>query len=405
MRVLAHLACAHCGAPVPLTTADSTRCPSCQQVVQVPEQHRAARRDTELILTNEAAARRWLDAAGQQPSKLLSAFTFLDSSAFWTLVFPVLFVPLSLCLTPLLVPFLVAKLARVRSADVWADTTQVAVNVGLPFVVLLLGLLAAGFAKKRSLARAGLQAALAARPPSGAGGPWSCRACGAPLTSSPSALSARCDYCQADNLVRLSQGRLEAVRRRRDALTEVVRRAEKDWRALRAELRASLLARAALGVVLVALPTVPILASTPTSASAADFDLTKPPDQMPSFAAHRAASATEACTPARINRVVRTSGPCLEEGCPAYLLTSPLAGETLEVQGNALPAGTALRLEPRKQRMLDSVWASAPTLTTAEPGQRISIPVKEGGWYRLLLLVPGTRPGQALEFCLRQAPR
>lgn len=404
VTVLERLVCPQCGGPVPLSTADTTRCPSCQHVVSVPEQHRAARRDTELVLTNEAAARRWLERTGKEPSKLLAPFTFLDGGAFWGLVFPFLFIPLGVCLSTMLVPAVMAAVAHVRIVDVWDDTRQAAVSIGLPFVLLLGGLLLGGFAKKRTLARAGLQAALAARAPSGPSGVWGCRACGAPLVIATDALSARCDYCQADNLVRLSQGRVEAVRRRRDVLSDLVKKAEKDWKTIRSDLRTSLLMRTVFGVGLIALLTVPILGSTPRSASLSDFDLTKPPNEMPSFAEHRRTSPTDPCTPTRLTTYVRAVEPCDEVGCRAYVLTSPLAGETLEVQGDALPAGTRMRLEPRQMRMLDSTWATAPMITTSTDAQLVHFPVAEGGWYRLRLAVPGTSAGELLRFCVRQTP-
>jgi hypothetical protein len=389
---------------VPLTTADTTPCPSCQHVVSVPEQHRAARRDTELVLTNEAAARRWLDRAGREPSKVLSAFTFLDGGAFWGGVFPVLFLPLGVCSSTMLVPAVMAAVAHVRIVDVWDDTSQTAVSIGLPFVVLLVGLLLGGFARKRTLARAGLQAALAARAPVGVSGVWGCRACGAPLAIAPTTLSARCDYCQADNLVRLSQGRVDAVRSRRDKLASIVRRAEQDWKSVRADLRTSLVMRTIFGLGLIALPTVPILASTPSHASLSDLDLTKPPNQMPSFEAHRKSSWTDPCTREGFSASVRMEEPCDEAGCRAYVLTSPLAEETLEVQGRALPAGTRVCLEPRKVRMLDALWAAAPCIATESDEQLVHLPIAEGGWYRLHLAVPGTARGQFLRFCVRQAP-
>lgn len=405
VTVLERLVCPQCGGPVPLTTADTTPCPSCQHTVSVPEAHRSARRDTELVLTNEAAARRWLDRAGKEPSKLLSAFTFLDGGAFWGCAFPLLFIPLGICSSTMLVPSVMAAVAHIRIVDVWDDTRQAAVTIGLPLVLLLVGLLLGGFGKKRTLARAGLHAALAARAPSGAGGVWGCRACGAPLVIATDALSARCDYCQADNLVRLSQGRVDAVRSRRDALASVVRKAEKDWRSIRSDLRTSLVMRTVFGVGLIALLTVPILASTPSHASASDFDLTRPPNQMPSFEAHRKSASTAPCTPTRLTTYVPAVEPCDEVGCRAYVLTSPLAGETLEVQGDALPAGTRLRLEPRKMRMLDSTWAAAPMIATSTDAELVSFPISEGGWYRLRLAVPGTTAGQLVRFCVRQAPR
>lgn len=400
---LERLSCSHCGSPVPLTSEAETSCPACQTKVAVPERHREARRATEQVLTNEASARSWLERAAHEPPAIFSLFTFLDGGLFWGLVFPAIFLPMGVCLSTTLVPALIRTVAHVRIVDVWADTTQGALSVGLPFIVLTLGLLISGFARKRVLAQAGLQAALAAKPPVKALGVWSCRTCGAPLTVGAKDFSARCDYCDSDNLVRISERWLGEVQRRRDRLAAVVSKADKDWRTLRAELRTSLLLRSIFGVGLIALVTVPILGAKPSYASPSAFDVTKPPNEMPSWTEHRKSAPTSECTPTRITAWLQGKGPCDERGCHFFALTSPLAGERVEVQGSALPRGTVVMLEPRLMRFLDSIWAPANELTTTSDAQLVSLPVREGGWYRLHLIVPDTRERQILRFCVRQA--
>lgn len=399
---LERLSCAHCGSPVPLSSEAETTCPACQAKVAVPERHREARRATEQVLTNEVAARRWLERAAHEPPAIFSLFTFLDGGLFWGLVFPAIFLPMGVCLSTTLVPALIRSVAHVRVVDVWADTTQGALSVGLPFLVLTLGLLISGFARKRVLAQAGLQAALAAKPPVKASGVWSCRTCGAPLTVRAKDFSARCDYCDSDNLVRISERWLAEVQRRRDRLAAVVSKADKDWRTLRAELRTSLLLRAIFGVGLIALVTVPILGAKPSYASPSTFDVTKPPNEMPSWDEHRKSASTSECAPTRITAWLQGTGPCDERGCHFFALTSPRAGERVELQGNKLPRGTVVMLEPRLMRFLDSIWAPASELTTTSDAQLVSLPVREGGWYRLHLIVPDTQERQVLKFCLRQ---
>lgn len=368
----------------------------------MPERHRQARQATEQVLVNEAAARRWLERAGHEPWAVVRLFTFLDGAFFWAFVLPGLFLPLGLCLSTTMVPAVLAKVLRYRIVDVWADTTQGALSVGPPFGVLAVGLLIAGFAKKRGVTQAGLHAALGARAPSTEGGVWGCRSCGAPLAVAANAFSARCDYCDCDNLVRLPEAWLAEVRKRRDRLAEVVRTAEKDWRALRSSLRTSLILRAVFGLGLLAVVTVPILGARPTFESLSTFDVTKPPNLMPSWDDHRRSQATSECTPDRLSAYLYAKGPCSDaHGCHFYALESPLAGETIEVQGRVLPAGTVLSLEPRVMRFLDSTWAPAPEMTTTSDAQLVQFPVSEGGWYRLHLTVPGTSEGELLRFCVR----
>lgn len=248
------------------------------------------------MLANEVAARRWLERAGHEPPAILKVFTFLDGGLFWGLVFPAIFLPMGICLSTTLVPAFIRSVAHVRVVDVWADTTQGALSVGLPFVVLALGLLISGFARKRVLAQAGLQAALAAKAPERAGGVWSCRTCGAPLTVGAEDFSARCDSCDSDNLVRVSERWLSQVQARRDRLSAVVSKANKDWRALRADLRMSLVLRTIFGAALIALVTVPILGARPSYASLSTFDVTKAPNEMPSWTEHRKSAPTSECT-------------------------------------------------------------------------------------------------------------
>ncbi|MBM4779949.1 MAG: hypothetical protein GQE15_19765 [Archangiaceae bacterium] len=396
------MTCAHCGSPVPLSSEAETACPACQTKLLVPERHREARRATEEVLANEVEARQWLERAGHEPPAILRVFTLLDGGLFWGLVFPAIFLPMGICLSTTLVPVLIRSIAHVRIVDVWADTTQGALSVGLPFLVLTLGLLISGFARKRVLAQAGLQGALAAKAPAKAAGVWSCRSCSAPLTMGAKAFSARCDYCDSDNLVRFSDRWLSQVQARRDRLIAVVTKASKDWKALRADLRMSLLLRTIFGAGLIALVTVPILSAKPSYASPSTFDVTKPPNEMPSWVEHRKSAPTSECTPTRITAWIQGKGPCDERGCHFFSLTSPLAGERVEVQGSTLARGTVVMLEPRIMRFLDSIWAPANEFTTTSDAQLVQFPVGGGGWYRLHLIVPDMQERQILRICVRQ---
>jgi hypothetical protein len=68
---------------------------------------------------------------------------------------------------------------------------------------LMIALLVWSLFGERVDARRDLQAALASKPPTTAGGAASCRHCNAPLVVAPGALGARCEHCGADNLVQI----------------------------------------------------------------------------------------------------------------------------------------------------------------------------------------------------------
>ncbi len=395
-----------------MSVASAVACPACQAKVEIPEKHRDARRATEEIVSKEKTARGWLERAGRPPSAFLSWLTFLDGGLFWGVVLPVL-LPIGVCLGTVIPPQIALAVAHVRLDDVLADTHLAALGIGLPFVVLALGLLLAGFGRKRTLTVSGLQAALAARsinptqsaPGLVGKGIWGCRTCAAPLAVAADAVSARCDYCSADNLVSLPEAQLAAVRSRRDRLGEVIRSAEKDWHTLRSDLRASLFWRLGFGGGLVALMTVPILGSKPSYASPSTLDLAKPPNEMPSFWQHRAQAKQDACDPSRWTVSAVGHEPC-DEGCQFDALVSPLAGEQIEVVGNALPIGTTIALQPRLVRFADVVWGDRAVAHTVEAvGRPVALPVEVGGWYRVRLGIPDTEAGSIVRFCVRQAPK
>jgi hypothetical protein len=69
------------------------------------------------------------------------------------------------------------------------------------------------YANRRATGRARLLASLRARPPEIAGGPSSCRLCGAPLAVATDAIVATCTYCHAENAVVVATPLVEATRR------------------------------------------------------------------------------------------------------------------------------------------------------------------------------------------------
>jgi DNA-directed RNA polymerase subunit RPC12/RpoP len=204
-RAVDVLQCGTCGAPVAFGESDVLRCPHCGGEVPVPEAHRAlrdaararagARRDAEVV-----AAR----ALRPPPAWVRGAATVFDSTLVFLFVgwLPALLISLQLMggLSLWLVLAGVYPNSDAIPAEVWLAAL---VAPGLVMIVgsRLLGI----FAGTRLRAYALLRDGLRARPPVRAGGPASCRLCGAPLDVPDDRLVVGCPYCEADNLVRVGE--------------------------------------------------------------------------------------------------------------------------------------------------------------------------------------------------------
>ena len=179
------LSCPSCAAPVPLSTDASVACPSCAAPVAIPEAYvRLAEASRAADAARRAAEPLWRALGGPPPRWARNLGMALV----------VLLPPLASVLVALLVK------PALGAAEICAVATLPAV---VPGAALWLWAAAVGASVE------GVRAALAAAPPARAGGPATCRHCGAPLQLPAGALSATCSYCQADNLA-VSAARAEA---------------------------------------------------------------------------------------------------------------------------------------------------------------------------------------------------
>ena len=200
------LLCPSCSAPVPLGEGDAVACPFCGATVAIPESIRRVRALHRVAEADRARIEALYHRLGAPPGPMLR---------FWT-------ASGGLVLTILRGGTWISALA-ILGAPLWLDDWLLdrAPALGLdpvdflgPLLFAAVGALAfhllvvapfiyGTWRNATGSARNRLSASLAARPTRLPGAASTCRQCGAPLSVPPDALGARCDYCGADNLVRL----------------------------------------------------------------------------------------------------------------------------------------------------------------------------------------------------------
>ncbi len=212
LNALAPLVCAQCAAPVPLADGDFTVCPFCAARVAIPPRYQALRVALHDGAADRGQAAKLYARIGRTPSLLLRICAALFSPGslalwlFWaSAIIGLLLVLGALTLADWVLPF--------NPFDVWSDQPldrwSAVFGVGLAWA----GGIAGMFGRRHALDLRELQAALSATPPARAGGPSTCRVCGAPLAVLPNALGARCDYCGADNLVAVNERWIAGARK------------------------------------------------------------------------------------------------------------------------------------------------------------------------------------------------
>ncbi|MEO8876858.1 MAG: hypothetical protein ABI461_14790 [Polyangiaceae bacterium] len=198
------LKCPKCGSPVPFGDADVAVCTHCHTDVPLPDTYRALRKATRDDVEARARAENVL-AHLDRPSWLVTrilAATF-DQPMLGFIFFFGIPVGLITILEALATANAIARHQGLASGDdvpfVWVMLIIIFYVFLFAFVPRALGV----YANRRSISRAGILAALAARPPRTPGGPASCRNCGAPLFVEPGKSLVICDYCKTDNAVRI----------------------------------------------------------------------------------------------------------------------------------------------------------------------------------------------------------
>jgi DNA-directed RNA polymerase subunit RPC12/RpoP len=206
------LRCPACGADVALADEDLATCAHCGAKVPIPEAHRELHRlarSEEIARARAASLLPKLDSAPWLVTRIVAAI--FDQSAFGFLVFFGAPAIAACILVSVAANAPIARLMGLANPDdvPFAITTTIAIFTFFPiaFVPRALGV----YASRRAAARARLTAGFMAAPPKTAGGPATCRSCGAPLSIAAGTPVAHCAYCGADNAVTIENAFLRRL--------------------------------------------------------------------------------------------------------------------------------------------------------------------------------------------------
>jgi hypothetical protein len=398
------LNCPGCGAPVPLGEGDAARCVRCAAEVPLAPAHRALRDAERAKHAANAAALDLFKRLGTPPSRLARWWASVPLGWIYLFAWPVLFVAAGLLVAVQLDRL--APLLGGMAADMLSQTAYFGIVAAVLFLVMGVPLALAVYGHRRTNARRDLQAALAAIPPPSEGGPAQCRACGGALTVPAGALGTNCDYCGADNLVRMPDAWVGSLRRRAARLGRTLAAAASEDLAMRAATRRRLLRQTGF---LAALIFVPSLAfgrlldgdaanrwPPPFAAAAAEEsrrglldpkgaktmrEVAHGPREIPlgprfvGAAEWRFAYDGSECGPVR--------GAIL---CERAYLVPLLAKETLSVTLRAAPPpATRIRvaLTQRGNGIFGDDWRPLLRGRMLRPGETAEFAVTLSGWYRL----------------------
>lgn len=397
---LTPLACPGCGGAVPLAAGDRTACPFCAATVEIPPAYRELRDAERTVDAEQREGHALALALAKVPSAPVRMLAMFDSALF-------VWVGLGFWIVAgvtigVLVPPVIGRWFGVSTVDVLDERTQGWISMVLPLGTFALGLLGAGWARKRAIVRGGLQVLLAARPPERAGGPERCRQCGAALAVGARDHAVSCPYCGTDNLVNMPAAWVDRMRTHARALGREVAAARKQWEEERSSLRWSLVLRGIFGVILVGIPSTCVLGAserrdtTPIDYAAGD------PGALPSWSEHRERSLPSRgfCTPGTVAFVgfSTRAEDCDGDGCRFHRLVPLGRGEAVRVvSAETVPEGSDVALQIHERLMLEDRW------TTIERGRLEETPTLRAtlsAWYRLEFRVPGARAGQVVRACV-----
>lgn len=397
---LAPLSCTACGGAVPLVAGDRTVCPFCAAEVEIPPAYRELRDAERAVDADHREGHALALELGRVPSAPVRMLAMFDSAAF-------LWLGLSFWIVAgvtlgVVVPPVIGRWFGVSSVDVLDERTQAWISMVLPLGTFALGLLGAGWARKRAIVRGGLQVLLAARPPERAGGPERCRQCGAALAVGAKDHAVSCPYCGTDNLVNMPAAWVERMRTHARALGRELAAARKQWEEERSSLRWSLGLRAIVGLLIVGLPSTCVLGGSERSDTTPIDYAAGSPGALPSWKDHRTRSLPSRgfCTPGTVAFVgfSTRAEDCDGDGCRFHRLVPLGEGEAVRVvSSEAVPEGSDVALQIHERRMLDDLW------TTIARGRLADTPTLRAtlaAWYRLEFRVPGARAGQIVRACV-----
>lgn len=401
---LVPLQCEACGGRVPLVPGERTPCPSCGVSVEIPAAYRELRDSERELNEVRREAHRIAVALAHVPPWPVRMLAMFDHWAF--IGFGLAFWITAGVTVGVLLPPLFGARFGVSTVDVLDENTQAWIAFVVPFGTFALGLLGAGWARKRVIVRGSLQAALAARPPERPGGPAGCRQCGAALVVGPGASAITCPYCDTENIVNLPPGFLAKVRGEKASLGREVELAITQWKQIRSELRSSLIWRAVFGAILVGVPSTCLISPAPQRGDGTIDYASGKPGHLPSWRDARATHTLPSvgfCKPGtvRITGFTTRAEDCTPKGCMFHRIVPLEQGETLRIVGADLPEVVRVALQIHERTFFDDRWADVASGVVTDDVPLVLRPTLSA-WYRLAFEVPGIAANTTVRACVER---
>jgi hypothetical protein len=431
------LRCTSCATPLVLADRATVTCPSCGTQNDVPAAHRealarmqrdrASRAEAEALYARLGRPPRLLrvigvlfDPSGVMGPLAASRRLLLRAIGWYYRGVLVVISPFALLLAALIAVHVVMRAIGAHYHANVIETIPTAtrdwIQLPVPIAAVLVGTVLGVYGRRKAIERHSLQAALAARPPEHAGGPSTCRACGAPLSVAGSALGACCVYCGADNLVALPAAWLAQLGASTRAVDREITLAGAELARQHARLRRSLWRR--VGGVVAALGAA-IGIAVATGADRPQLD-TAPPS-WPSFAGDPRPVVRRDVELAHGRRVMsdRVQALAFAGGCPAAARSLALPSEacagarcTVRLYA-ALRDGDVAELTitgaPAEVTIEDHEgypWPDTPAepfgdVVVARASSPVTFTAAWSSWYELAITVPA---GTALVACFAVRP-
>lgn len=386
------LQCPACAAPVPLVAGDHGACPSCGGSYPIPGTYQALR-DAANADARKPEGLALAKALGKPPPLAIRMFAVF-SSAWFVMIGLGFWLAAGMAASAAAMPWIGRHVFRVNTYDVLTAARQMQFMVLLPLGTLVIGFTLSSWARKRGIVRGGLQAALAATPPARAGGPKNCHRCAAPLAPEPGALTARCAYCQADNLVEMPAAWVEQMRAQARTLVKEVDAATRVWTEERRALRRGLLIRfIAWSLAFLALWFIfgGVASNSEEFPDLSYEHAANPPTDLPAW--------HDEVSHGRVVDLFKCDGDdgyqympsCANGRCAIYVLVALRHDEVIRHHSTDLPAGSVIDLQMHDQSWLSDGWltvASAPVSAGTDAITRVPY----SGWYRFRVTVPKRAP-------------
>lgn len=373
---------------MPLVASAHGLCPYCGASYPVPETYRTLHAES-LAIEQRQRARALLEEIARPPPRLVRVLAVLGSPWF-AILGAGLWLPLGIVLGLYLVRITGRHVFHVNTYDVLSDQRQQQLALLVPLLLIAIGVTSSVWARRRGILRGGLQAALAASPPTKPGGPTLCRQCSAPLSPTPNTLYARCAYCGVDNLTEAPPAWIAQMRAHARTMVRETAAAARMWKQDQAALRWRMLRNFGLFILLCVLPLHLIIGASAgrehRDESMLQIQAAGVPSQLPDWhesLAHR--SVDGSCTPPPSYRSVVLR--CHTDGCDAYEVVPLRRDEVLTHVTTDLSDGSKLVLETHEESFLSDEWAPVAEVPLIA-GKPVATRVPYSGWYRLHIETP-----------------